>query len=187
MSDARTDRRSCADMWLKQLQDSNDVSCLGIYTPPEHNTCISIATPRCRFVEEVSSTSIDHAPGLSSARLHVWSGCVAFYPALDGDIWWLRLLSAQQPTTRVVLQALARDDASEGSTLGRRFGIATRAGRTQCGLSGKGLTRMTSLCKLTPSCAQIRELEQHLVELLELQAKRLACSPSLPTRMAGRP
>ena len=107
MSDARTDRRSCADMWLKQLQDSNDVSCLGIYTPPEHNTCISIATPRCRFVEEVSSTSIDHAPGLSSARLHVWSGCVAFYPALDGDIWWLRLLSTQQPTTRVVLQALA--------------------------------------------------------------------------------
>ena len=115
----------------------------------------------CCFAEDECSTYGTLIAGQNSDE-HV---CVCdlrvllLHFALDGDIEWLRVFSTQQPTTRVVLQALARDEASEGSNLGRKFGIATRAGRTQCGWSAKGLTRMTSLCKLTPSCAQIGELD----------------------------
>ena len=65
--------------------------------------------------------------------------------------------SPQHPTTHHTGRA-ARcserepiEEASEGSTLGGHFGIATLPGRTQCGWSAKGLTRMTRLCKLEAS------------------------------------
>ena len=72
--------------------------------------------------------------------------------------------SPQHPTTHHTGRA-ARcserepiEEASEGSTLGGHFGIATLPGRTQCGWSDKGLTRMTRLCKLSPRCARVCEL-----------------------------
>jgi hypothetical protein len=65
--------------------------------------------------------------------------------------------SPQHPTTHHTGRAASFSEreplkeANEGSTLGGYFGIATIPGRTQCGWSAKGLTRMTRLCKLEAS------------------------------------
>ena len=180
MSSARS-RRSTAS------RCANDVSCEANQRWPRTTTWMQYC---CAVSLKTRADMLpSQARTLMSTSACVICVCCFLYFALDGDIEWLRVFSTQQPTTRVVLQALARDEASEGSNLGRKFGIATRAGRTQCGWSAKGLTRMTSLCKLTPSCAQIGELDSTCggVRVGRQNGWPVPYTLLITMRMSGRP
>lgn len=89
------------------------------------------------------------------------SACMIYVrvqPSMATSMWlqFSNVLSTQQPTTRVESQTLASERrAAKEAILAwpHMLGVRNAAGQP------KGLTRMTSLCKLTPSSAQIRELD----------------------------
>jgi hypothetical protein len=148
----------------------------------------SIATLRRCVAEVESSTSIDHDAKLSSARLHVWSEYVAFYFALDGDIGWLRPLSSECAPNNPPHGSSCKASASSSERRGERrkhpwqaiwqshscWAYAMRLASQRLDKDDKSLQAHAEPCTRFVSSNSIlwRNCKS------ELQAKRLACSPS---------